>query len=88
MVGNLRLVLDVEVLPGNLGSSKHSLPGLTELLARLPERSQPRFVRGDCDWGTDRTMTELEQSNRHYLFKMNKSPQVRELVSQYHSKRR
>ena len=30
MMGNLRLVLDVEVLPGDQGSSKHSLPGLME----------------------------------------------------------
>lgn len=88
MMGNLRLVLDVEVLPGDQGSSKHSLPGLMELLAHLPEQSQPRFVRGDCDWGTDRVMTELEESNRHYLFKMKKSPNVKELISQYHNKRK
>lgn len=88
MMGNLRLVLDVEVLPGNQGNAKHSLPGLLELLARLPQQSQPRFVRGDCDWGTDRVMTELEQIQRGYLFKMKKSPQVKELISLYHNKRR
>ena len=88
MIGNLRLVLDVEVLPGDQGNSKRSLPGLMELLARLPEQSQPRFVRGDCDWGTDRVMTELEKVKRHYLFKMKKSPNVKTLISLYHSKRK
>ena len=63
---NLRLVLDVEVLPGNQGNAKHSLPELMELLARLPQQSQPRFVRGDCDWGTDRAMTELEQIHQRF----------------------
>ena len=88
MMGNLRLVRDVEVLPGNQGNAKHSLAGLMELLARLPQQSQPRFVRGDCDWSTDRVMTELEQVQRGYLFKMKKSPQVKELISLHHNKRR
>ena len=88
MIGNLRLVLDVEVMPGNQGHSTHSLPGLMALLSRLPQTSQPQFVRGDCDWGSDRVMTELEQSAHHYLFKMKKSPGVKALISQYHNKRR
>lgn len=88
MIGNLRLVLDVEVMPGNQGHSTHSLPELMALLSRLPQTSQPQFVRGDCDWGSDRVMTELEQSAHHYLFKMKKSPGVKALISQYHNKRR
>ena len=33
-------------------------------------------------------MTELEESNRHYLFKMKKSPNVKALISQYHNQRK
>ena len=88
MIGALRLVLDVEVKAGNQGHSTHSLPGLMELLNRLPESCQPRFIRGDCDWGSDKVMTEMEQSGHHYLFKMKKSPGVKALISQYHNKRK
>jgi hypothetical protein len=34
-IANLRLVLEVEVQPGNQSASKHSSPGLWELLGRL-----------------------------------------------------
>lgn len=88
MIGNLRLVLDVEVKAGNQGHSTHSLPGLMDLLKRFPQTSQPRFIRGDCDWGSDTVMTELEQSGHHYLFKMKKTPCVKALINQYHTKRK
>ena len=38
------------------------------LLERLPKTCWPEFIRGDCDWGTDRVMTELEQAGCDYLF--------------------
>ena len=68
MIANLKLVLEVEVQPGNQANSKYSLPGLMSLLERFPKMCWPAFVRGDCDWGTDRVMTELEQAGCHYLF--------------------
>ncbi|MFN5744605.1 MAG: hypothetical protein ACK443_00720 [Methylococcaceae bacterium] len=36
LVAGLRLVLDVEVLPGNKGHSNHTLPGLCRILDALP----------------------------------------------------
>ena len=72
MIGNLRLVLDVEVFPGNEQSSKHSMPGLIALLSNLGHESRPRFVRGDCDWGNDSVMTKLEELGVDYLFKVKK----------------
>lgn len=84
MIGNLRLILDVEVKPGNQGNSSHSLPGLMTLLERLPDGSKPQFIRGDCDWGTDKTMTEMEQSDYRYLFKMKKTKCVKELIYKSH----
>lgn len=84
MIGNLRLVLDVEVQAGNQGSSSHSLPGLMALLDRLPEGSKPAFIRGDCDWGTDHAMSEMEQKGYRYLFKIRKTKWVKELVCKHH----
>ena len=57
MIANLRLVLEVEVQPGDQSHSNHSLPGLVSLLKRLPIDSRPEFVRGDIGWGTDPMMT-------------------------------
>jgi len=86
MIGNLRLVLDVEVQAGNQGSSGHSLPGLMALLERFPDGSKPAFIRGDCDWGTDNAMTEMEQKGYRYLFKMRKTKCVKELIVRHHGK--
>jgi len=51
MIGNLRLVLNVEVQAGNQSHSNDSLPGLVSLLNRLLSESKPEFVRSDIGWG-------------------------------------
>ncbi len=84
MMANLKLILEVEVQPGNQGNSAHSLPGLMGLLNRLPKECWPKFVRGDCDWGSDRVMTELEQAGCDYLFKVRKSPNVKKAIEHAH----
>ena len=86
MIANLRLILDVEVKAGNQGSSSHSLRGLIQLHDTLPLTNRPSFIRGDCDWGTDNIMTELEQKDYRYLFKMKKTKQVKVLIAKYHGK--
>ncbi len=60
MIANLRLVLEVCVKAGNESQSSHSLEGLIELLDKIPLGSKPYLVRGDCDWGTNTIMEELE----------------------------
>ena len=84
MMADLKLVLEVEVTPGNQTHSKYSLPGLVELLNRLPKCCWPEFVRGDCDWGNDPVMTELEEAGCHYLFKMKKLGNVKQAIYQAH----
>ena len=84
MMANLKLVLDVEVQPGNQGNSAHSLPGLMSLLNRLPRECWPEFVRGDCDWGSDRVMSELEQAGCDYLFKIRKTTNVTKAIHHAH----
>lgn len=86
MIGNLRLVLDVEVKAGNQGNASHSLPGLMALLDRLPADSKPAFIRGDCDWGSNAAMNEMEQADYRYLFKMKKTQGVKELIYTHHGK--
>ena len=60
LIANLRLVLDVEVLPGNESGATHSLPGLLNLIDRLPLAARPEFVRGDCDYGNEKVMSGLD----------------------------
>ena len=82
---NLRLVLDVEVQAGDQAQSRHSLPGLISLLDRLPPESRPAFVRGDCDWGSDHVMSQLEEKDYHYLFKLKKTKNVKKLIYKHHN---
>ena len=84
MMANTRLVLEVNVRPGNKSQSSHSMPGLLNLLNRLPTECQPAFIRGDCDWGNDPVMAELEEMGQHYLFKLKRSKRVMELISKVH----
>jgi hypothetical protein len=84
LIANLRLVLEVEVQPGDQTKSRHSLPGLVTLLKRLPNESRPQFVRGDCDWGTDPVMGQLEELDQSYLFKLRKSGNVKKLIHKHH----
>lgn len=84
LIANLRLVLDAEVQSGVQSHSNYSLPGLMELLQRIPYDSKPKFIRGDCDWGNDKIMSELESKNYRYLFKLRKSKKVKELINKQH----
>ncbi len=84
MMANTRLVLEVNVQPGNESKSSHSMPGLVNLLNRLATACQPAFIRGDCDWGNDPVMAELEEMGQHYLFKLKRSERVKALVSKVH----
>jgi len=84
MIANLRLVLDVEVQAGDQAQSSHSLPGLMGILKRLSSEERPQFVRGDCDWGSHRVMSELEDIQQDYLFKLKKSTYVKALINRHH----
>jgi hypothetical protein len=53
MIANIRLILDIEVHPGNENAGKHTAPGLWSFLENLPKNKWPDFIRGDCSFGTD-----------------------------------
>ena len=84
LMANTRLVLEVNVLPGDEHHANHCLPGLIDLLKRLPKDGQPAFIRGDCEWGNDPVMSELEAMGQRYLFKLKRSKRVKALIAQVH----
>ena len=80
MLANLRLVLEVEVQPGNRHAAKHSAPGLWALLDRLGPECAPRLLRGDRDWGNEGVMREAERRGQAYLFKLRLTKRVKRVL--------
>ena len=72
-----RLVLGVEVHPGNEHAAKHTQPGLLNILDDLLPDRKPKLVRGDNAFGNDSMMTALEERGQHYLFKLKLSKNVK-----------
>ena len=79
-IGKLRLVLDVEVQAGNQTSSSFAQPELWALLDGLGEKSRPVFLRGDCNWGTERLMVGAEERKIAYLLKLKQTSKVKKLI--------
>lgn len=79
-IGNLRLVLDVEVQHGKAHASKHSLPRLGALLEALPPPQRPALVRGDSAFGNEGVMAALETLEQLYLFKLRQTAGVKRLI--------
>ncbi len=84
IMANTRLVLEVAVQAGDRSHACYTLPGLRQLLERLPADCQPAFIRGDCDWGNDPVMTELEAMGKAYLFKLKRTQGVKTLIGKVH----
>lgn len=85
-IGNVRMVLDAEVQSGKAHAAKHSLPRLRTLLARLPPEKRPRLVRGDCAFGNETVMEEMESLDQAYLFKLRQSAGVKRLIERQWSR--
>jgi hypothetical protein len=79
-VGNLRLVLDVVVSPGKQANSSHTLPGLTAVLDGLEADQRPALVRGDCGFGNEPFIAELETRDQPYLFKLRQTKGIKRLL--------
>ena len=86
LMAGLRLVLGVEVAAGNEHTGTHSLPGLLELLDDLPAAQRPRLVRGDCGYGSDTIMRELQSRDQPYLFKLRLSKNVKRHIERLFAK--
>jgi hypothetical protein len=81
-MANTRLVLDVEVRPGNESAAKYTMPGLWAFLDGLPRAAWPCFIRGDCNYGTERDMHDAEIRGVPYLFKLRQTSKVKALIRQ------
>jgi Transposase DDE domain group 1 len=80
-IANLRMVMDVEVQAGNQTAASFAQPELWRLLDGMGKPSQPRFLRGDCNWGTERAMEGAEQRRIPYVFKLKQSANVKKLIA-------
>lgn len=85
-IGNVRMVLDAEVQSGKAHAAKHSLPRLRTLLESLPPERRPRLVRGDCAFGNETVMAEMEALDQAYLFKLRQSAGVKRLIERQWSR--
>jgi len=85
-MANTRLVLDVEVRPGNESAAKYTMPGLWAFVDGLPRAQWPRFIRGDCNFGTERDMGDAETRAMPYLFKLRQTSNVKRLIRQVFSR--
>lgn len=79
-IGNLRLVLDVEVQSGKASAPKHGLPRLRLLIERLAPEERPALVRGDSAFGNEGVMAEMEEIEQRYLFKLRQTAGVKRLI--------
>lgn len=82
MIANIKMILDVEVMPGNENASIHTLPYLFSWLDSIPRAHRPAFIRGDCSFGTDKVMNECKARKLFYLFKLKQTPNIKRFISE------
>ncbi len=77
MIGELRLMLGVEVQSGKQHSSKHAAPELWSLLCGLERDRWPVLLRGDSGWASEANMSRAEAEGLDYLFKLRATRNVK-----------
>lgn len=77
MVSSLRLVLRVDVRPGDEHNVAHATAGLWDLLEHLGPQRWPSLLRGDKSWGIEPVMAGAEQRGLPYLFRLRLTKNVR-----------
>lgn len=82
MIANIRMILDVEVMPGNEASASHTLPHLFSWLDSLTPENRPKLIRGDCAFGSDPVMKACEDRSLSYLFKLKQTQNVKRFISE------
>ena len=80
LVGNLRLVLDVQVSTGKQHTRAHAKAALGRLLDELGDK-RPALVRGDSGYGNEGILLELEQRDQRYLLRLRQTANVKRLVA-------
>lgn len=80
-VSTLRAVLDVVVSGGKEHSASHALPGLIAILDSLAPNELPHLVRGDCAFGNEPFIDQLEARGQHYLFRLRQTGNVKKMLT-------
>lgn len=78
----MRVVLDVEVHPGNHVCAAHMTPRVWRLVDGLQADQRPWLIRGDCMYGTDAVMLETERRKMAYLLRIRQTANVQRLIKQ------
>src|SRR3977135_3615957 len=86
-MANLRLVLGVDVQPGNDHTPKHGRGGLWPLLHRLDRSRWPALVRGDVAWGVEPVMSRAEREGLGYLFRLRMTANVKRALTRMMAER-
>ena len=79
-VRKLRLVLDVEVLPGKQHSAKHGQSRLWALWDSLAPECRPWLACGDAGYGQEGLMAQCEGRAQNYLFRQRQTRKVQQLI--------
>jgi len=79
-VRRLRLVLDVEVLPGKQHAPKHGQSRLWAWWDRLPPACRPWLACGDAAYGCEGVMCECEARGQNFLLRERQTPKVQRLI--------
>jgi hypothetical protein len=79
-MASTRLILDVDVSPGDEHASRHSAPSLWGLLDRLPRDLWPGLLRGDRGFGNEDIMREAEARRLPYLLKLRLTANVKRMI--------
>jgi hypothetical protein len=81
ILANLRLVLDVEVMPGNDHLANHAAPGLWALLARIGRDRWPKMLRADKGFASDALMSRCEAEGLPYLVRLRLTKNVKGAIT-------
>src|SRR5258707_11290274 len=87
LMANLRLVLGVDVQPGDEHTPKHGQAGLWSLLHRIGRSRWPALLRGDVGWGVAPVMSPAEQDGLRYLFRLRMTANVKRALTKMMAER-
>ncbi|MBV8285422.1 MAG: transposase [Hyphomicrobiales bacterium] len=79
-MASTRLVLDVDVCPGDEHTSKHAAPSLWGMLDGLARDLWPALLRGDCGCGNEGMMRGAEARELPFLFKLRLTANVKRMI--------
>ena len=80
MAANTRLLLGVEVQPGNQTAPSNVQPRLWAFLDELKPEQRPKLLRGDAHWGSKQAVLGAEQRDVNDLFRLRQTNGVKRLI--------